>query len=172
VFDDLRVIQRAHVHDGPNLHFSKDGMITAERVDQLEAASTLNERKQQPLNPRKRSRRDVSRTYACPCFKEDVLRERKLGCNGVSAMEMSAVRMHLNRPPHMLGVTQCKVCKEYNIGNTEHGPCTDVKPQPRGELTDKQWTSLFSKLYPESSYIPSPCECCLNLISVSNVNER
>jgi hypothetical protein len=146
-------------------------MITAERVDQLEAASTFNERKQ-PLNPRKRSRRDVSRKYACPCFKEDVLRERKPICNGVSALEMSAVRQHLNRAPHRLGVMQCKVCKEYTVGNAEHGSCTDVKPQPRGELADTQWTSLYSKLFPESSFIPSPCECYLNLISVSNVNER
>jgi hypothetical protein len=138
-------------------------VITAKGVNQLKATPVVGEGKKVPLNPRKRLRGDVLRTYACPCFKENVLRERKPTCQGVSAVDMSQVRIHLNRAPHRLGVMQCKVCKEYVISNAKHESCTNVKPQPRGEMADTQWTSLYSKLFPQSSFIPSPCEYCWSL---------
>jgi hypothetical protein len=109
--------------------------------------------------PQRKARKPCSRTFACPVFQNDVHHKRRPSCNGVSATNMSGVRQHLNRAPHKLGVTHCKICKEDLLSLTQHEPCTNVRPQPRGNMAELQWVSLFHKLCSQEDNIPSPCKC-------------
>jgi ribosomal protein L37AE/L43A len=149
------MIQPAASRHVPSYSPNNNVTTLRDHVNQHEASTS--DAGSQPSSSRKRARRNASQTLACPYFQEDIFRNRTPKCNSVPAQDMSGVRRHLKRN-HRMDVWLCRRCNEDIVGPTEHVRCTTVVSNRRRDEAEIQWKSLYAKLFPSSTSIPSACE--------------
>jgi hypothetical protein len=149
------MIQPAAYRNVSNHSPNNNVTTLCDHVNQQEASTS--DVGSQSSSSRKRPRRNASQTLACPYFQEDIFRNRTPKCDSVPAQDMSEVRQHLKRN-HKTNVKLCKRCNEDIVGHTEHVGCTTIVSQRRRDEANTQWKSLYAKLFPSSTPIPSACE--------------
>jgi hypothetical protein len=123
-----------------------------------------------PTNELKRlERKKVTKDQhqlACLYSKHHQVHNKPPSCAFDGADSMSEVAQHLRTRAHNSFWFLCRTCYQYIVSQAElnglHGPnlCPPA-PQPRRSRLEKvaqHWRSLYEKVFPQATRIPSPCK--------------
>jgi len=120
---------------------------------------------------RAKKNKQKTQGLACPIQKDDDIHGRTRSCSHGAWSDMSSIRAHLSsRRVHSVSFIRCcDFCRDHVLDErewlTHHitrdclGQAGKPKPQVRTPTRiAKQWLDLYTKMYPRSIGIPSPCE--------------